>query len=79
MQNGTFPKVQGQHPAGCGEPWPLLNSTFHQNQYNIGTALARRLEQIGVLDYFVVPGETRLNPQSTHSFNMILTSFSGTR
>lgn len=56
MQNGTVSNVQGQDPAGYGEPWPLLNSTFHQDQYNIGTALAHRLEQIGALDYFVVPG-----------------------
>ena len=56
MQNDTVSNVQGQDPAGYGEPWPLLNSTFHQDQYNIGTALAHRLEQIGALDYFVVPG-----------------------
>lgn len=69
MQNGTVSKIQGQHPAGYGEPWPLLNSTFHQNQYNIGTALAHRLEQIGALDYFVVPGETSHSPEALNQHN----------
>lgn len=40
MQNGTVSNIQGQDLADYGESWPSLNSTFHQDQYNIGTALA---------------------------------------
>lgn len=40
MQNGTVSNIQGQDLADYGESWPSLNSTFHQDQYNIGTASA---------------------------------------
>lgn len=35
---------------------PTSRSTFHQTGYNIGTFLAYRLEELGVRDYFAVPG-----------------------
>lgn len=35
---------------------PTFKSTFHQTNYNIGTFLAYRLEELGVRDYFAVPG-----------------------
>ncbi|KAL3247298.1 hypothetical protein ABHI18_012465 [Aspergillus niger] len=37
---------------------PTSRSTFHQTGYNIGTFLAYRLEELGVRDYFAVPGDT---------------------
>ncbi|GJP94518.1 pyruvate decarboxylase [Aspergillus niger] len=37
---------------------PTFKSTFHQTNYNIGTFLAYRLEELGVRDYFAVPGDT---------------------
>ncbi|KAI9926278.1 hypothetical protein ASPWEDRAFT_185948 [Aspergillus wentii DTO 134E9] len=33
---------------------------FSQSQYNIGTYLAYRLEELGIRDYFVVPGDFNL-------------------
>ncbi|KKK15284.1 hypothetical protein AOCH_004258 [Aspergillus ochraceoroseus] len=36
-------------------------SMFTQSQYNLGTFLAYRLEELGVNDYFVVPGDYNLS------------------
>ncbi|PYH98106.1 pyruvate decarboxylase [Aspergillus ellipticus CBS 707.79] len=48
-------------PDLCISPrQPLRQPDFNQSQYNLGTYLAHRMEEIGVKDYFVVPGDYNL-------------------
>ncbi|PWY87409.1 pyruvate decarboxylase [Aspergillus heteromorphus CBS 117.55] len=39
---------------------PLKQPEFHQDKHTLGTFLAYRMEEIGVKDYFVVPGDFNL-------------------
>ncbi|PYH93118.1 hypothetical protein BO71DRAFT_441948 [Aspergillus ellipticus CBS 707.79] len=45
-----------QAPVSQPDPQP----TFYQNNYNVGTYLAYRLEELGIREYFVVPGDSNL-------------------
>ncbi|PYI00594.1 thiamine diphosphate-binding protein, partial [Aspergillus sclerotiicarbonarius CBS 121057] len=45
-----------QKPVNPPNPQP----TFYQKNYNIGTFLAYRLEELGIREYFVVPGDSNL-------------------
>ncbi|PWY85020.1 thiamine diphosphate-binding protein, partial [Aspergillus heteromorphus CBS 117.55] len=45
-----------QKPVHPPNPQP----TFYQKEYNIGTYLAYRIEELGIRDYFVVPGDSNL-------------------
>ncbi|KAE8356868.1 thiamine diphosphate-binding protein [Aspergillus coremiiformis] len=42
------------------EDSPAIQPQFHPGHYNIGTVLAHRMEELGVTDYFVVPGDYNL-------------------
>ena len=54
-----------QRPVNPPSPQP----TFYQKNYKIGTFLAYRLEELGIREYFVVPGKssTRTFQQFTNS------------
>ncbi|RAL04490.1 uncharacterized protein BO80DRAFT_441954 [Aspergillus ibericus CBS 121593] len=45
-----------QKPVEPPKPQP----TFYQKNYNIGTFLAYRMEELGICEYFVVPGDSNL-------------------
>ncbi|GKZ36418.1 pyruvate decarboxylase 3 [Aspergillus brasiliensis] len=50
-------------PEAISKPEMTANSsgsqpTFYQTNYNIGTFLAYRLEELGIREYFAVPGDT---------------------
>ncbi|OKP10314.1 Pyruvate decarboxylase 3 [Penicillium subrubescens] len=59
-------KMQGRTVLKIPSPQTMVNDLiektpkFRPNEYNIGTLLASRLEEIGIKDYFVVPGDFNL-------------------
>ncbi|KAJ5637901.1 Polyketide synthaseenoylreductase [Penicillium lividum] len=58
MHGRTVLKIPCPKTVVNGSIWK--SPKFTPNEYNIGTFLASRLEEIGIQDYFVVPGDFNL-------------------
>ncbi|KKK20254.1 hypothetical protein ARAM_004109 [Aspergillus rambellii] len=66
MEKGKFQgravlRIGDCHYEQIGEAEASPRLEFHQDQYNIGTFLAYRMQEIGISDYFVVPGDMNMN------------------
>ncbi|KAL5355560.1 thiamine diphosphate-binding protein [Aspergillus floccosus] len=51
---------KGPRIFNSGVPRPQIQPQFRPGDYNVGTRLAHRLEELGVTDYFAVPGDFNL-------------------
>ncbi|EAW08995.1 pyruvate decarboxylase [Aspergillus clavatus NRRL 1] len=60
LQGRTVLKIPTRKPVSGNLSMGLAPSLFSENEHNIGTHLAYRLEELGALHYFTVPGDFNL-------------------
>lgn len=52
---------------------PLITPSFSTKDHNIGTLLAHRMEELGVKDFFAVPGTCAKIPYVSHHSSLLTT------